>query len=79
MGILSDKSFAGLAPSVSDASLQGVADMGFTTMTEIQAATIPHLMEGSMTNPFVPVLVAMPCRCLLVAGRRQCGTPPVPR
>jgi len=46
MGILSDKSFAGLAPSVSEASLQGVADMGFTTMTEIQAATIPHLLEG---------------------------------
>ena len=46
MGILSDKSFSSLAPLVSEATLQGIADMGFTTMTEIQAQTIPHLLEG---------------------------------
>jgi len=46
MGILSDKSFAGLAPSVSEATLNGVSDMGFVNMTEIQAQTIPHLLEG---------------------------------
>lgn len=46
LGILSDKSFSSLAPLVSEATLQGVADMGFTTMTEIQSATIPHLLEG---------------------------------
>merc|ERR1712032_1073991 len=46
LGILSDKSFSSLAPLVSGATLQGVADMGFTTMTEIQSATIPHLLEG---------------------------------
>jgi ATP-dependent RNA helicase DDX18/HAS1 len=46
LGILSDKSFAGLAPLVSAVTLQGVADMGFTSMTEIQAQTVPHLLEG---------------------------------
>merc|ERR1712223_1465419 len=46
LGILSDKSFSSLAPLVCEATLQGIADMGFTTMTEIQSATIPHLLEG---------------------------------
>merc|ERR1719508_242358 len=46
VGILSDKSFSGLAPSVSEATLNGVRDMGFLNMTEIQAQTIPHLLEG---------------------------------
>ena len=46
LGILSDKSFSSLAPLVSEPSLQGVADMGFESMTEIQAQTIPHLLEG---------------------------------
>lgn len=46
VGILSDKSFSGLAPSVSEATLNGVSDMGFVNMTEIQAQTIPHLLEG---------------------------------
>lgn len=46
MGILSDKSFLSLAPLVSEATLNGVAEMGFEKMTEIQAQTIPHLLEG---------------------------------
>merc|ERR1719186_1879768 len=46
VGILSDKSFSSLAPSVSEATLNGVRDMGFVNMTEIQAQTIPHLLEG---------------------------------
>jgi len=46
VGILSDKSFSSLAPSVSEATLNGVSDMGFLNMTEIQAQTIPHLLEG---------------------------------
>merc|ERR1712013_815465 len=46
LGILSDKSFSSLAPLVCEATLQGIADMGFTTMTEIQKQTIPHLLEG---------------------------------
>lgn len=45
-GILSDKSFTSLAPLVGEPTLQGVEDMGFTTMTEIQSQTIPHLLEG---------------------------------
>lgn len=45
-GILSDKSFAALAPLVSEATLKGIEEMGFTKMTEIQAQTIPHLLEG---------------------------------
>jgi len=46
VGILSDKSFKSLSPLVSEATLQGCEDMGFTHMTEIQAQTIPHLLEG---------------------------------
>jgi len=46
VGILSDTSFKSLAPTVSEATLQGCEDMGFTNMTEIQAQTIPHLLEG---------------------------------
>merc|ERR1712106_158274 len=46
VGILSDSSFKSLAPSVSESTLQGCEDMGFTHMTEIQKQTIPHLLEG---------------------------------
>jgi len=46
VGILSDKSFTSLSSLVSQSTLQGIEDMGFTTMTEIQAQTIPHLLEG---------------------------------
>merc|ERR1719186_203759 len=46
VGILSDSSFKSLTPLVSEATLQGCEDMGFTNMTEIQAQTIPHLLEG---------------------------------
>jgi len=46
VGILSDKSFTSLAPLVGEPTLQGIEDMGFTTMTEIQSQTIPHLLEG---------------------------------
>jgi len=45
-GILSDKSFKSLAPLASEPTLQGIEDMGFTHMSEIQAQTIPHLLEG---------------------------------
>jgi len=46
LGILSDKSFQSLGQHVSEATLKGVEDMGFTHMSEIQAQTIPHLLEG---------------------------------
>ena len=46
LGILSDKSFQSLGSHVSEATLKGVEDMGFTQMSEIQAQTIPHLLEG---------------------------------
>ena len=46
LGILSDKSFQSLSSHVSEATLKGVEDMGFTHMSEIQAQTIPHLLEG---------------------------------
>jgi len=45
-GILSDKSFASLKGHVCDKTLNGVTDMGFTHMTDIQAQTIPTLLEG---------------------------------
>merc|ERR1712223_2269292 len=43
--------FSGLSEAlgnggISDATLKGIADMGFTHMTDIQAKTIPHLLEG---------------------------------
>lgn len=46
MGILTDTAFTSLESRVADDTLKGVADMGFTHMTEIQAKTIPHLLEG---------------------------------
>ncbi|XP_076357745.1 putative ATP-dependent RNA helicase pitchoune [Tachypleus tridentatus] len=46
MGILTDTSFASLENKVSELTLKGIADMGFTNMTEIQAKAIPHLLEG---------------------------------
>jgi len=45
-GILSESSFASLENLVCQATLKGISDMGFTHMTDIQAKTIPHLLEG---------------------------------
>jgi len=45
-GILSDTSFSSLDESVSDLTLKAVEEMGFKKMTEIQAKSIPHLLEG---------------------------------
>ena len=44
--ILTDTSFKSLEDKVSESSLKGIADMSFTHMTEIQAKSIPHLLEG---------------------------------
>lgn len=46
LGILSDQKFSCLEGKVCEATLMGVKDMGFTTMTEIQAKAIPPLLEG---------------------------------
>lgn len=46
MGILSDQSFASLKGDVSDPTLKGIEDMGFTHMTGIQAKALPPLLEG---------------------------------
>eukprot|EP00057_Strongylocentrotus_purpuratus_P011329 XP_011665803.1 PREDICTED: ATP-dependent RNA helicase DDX18 [Strongylocentrotus purpuratus] len=48
--ILSDSSFASLADRVSEQTLKGVADMGFTQMTEIQHKAIPHMLEVAVTE-----------------------------
>lgn len=45
-GILSDRSFASLKDKICEPTLKGIEDMGFKMMTEIQAQTIPHLLEG---------------------------------
>ena len=45
-GILSDKSFASLKDHVCDKTLEGIKEMGFTHMTDIQAKSIPPLLEG---------------------------------
>lgn len=44
--IMSDAAFATLQGSVCEQTLKGIADMGFTQMTEIQAKTIPPLLDG---------------------------------
>ncbi|XP_059142196.1 ATP-dependent RNA helicase DDX18-like [Physella acuta] len=41
-----DTSFESLADKVSEQTLKGVADMGFTHMTEIQHKSIPYLLDG---------------------------------
>lgn len=42
--ILTDSTFSSL--EISDLSQKGIVDMGFTVMTEIQANSIPHLLQG---------------------------------
>lgn len=44
--VLKDNQFSSLKKYVSSATLKGIADMGFTTMTDIQAKSIPPLLEG---------------------------------
>lgn len=44
---LSDTSFSTLQDKVSEPTMKGIVDMGFEKMTEIQARTIPHLLEGN--------------------------------
>ncbi|XP_035224237.1 ATP-dependent RNA helicase DDX18-like [Stegodyphus dumicola] len=46
MESLSDTSFSSLQEKVSEHTLKAVADMGFDKMTEIQARTIPQLLDG---------------------------------
>lgn len=46
LGILSEQKFTALEEKVCEATLMGVKEMGFTTMTEIQAKAIPPLLEG---------------------------------
>jgi len=46
LSILSSATFASLADRVCENTLKAVADMGFTTLTEIQARSIPPLLEG---------------------------------
>lgn len=41
-----DRKFSSLKDHVCENTLKGIADMGFTVMTEIQAKTIPPLLEG---------------------------------
>jgi len=44
--IVTDKSFKSLESKISSNSLEAILEMGFTHMTEIQAKSIPHLLEG---------------------------------
>lgn len=41
-----DRAFTSLEGHVCEQTLKGIADMGFTKMTEIQARSIPPLLEG---------------------------------
>lgn len=44
--ILSNSTFEALKDKVCENTLKAIEDMGFTTMTEIQYRSIPHLLEG---------------------------------
>lgn len=44
--IAKDTSFSILKDQVCDNTLKAIAEMGFTNMTEIQAKSIPPLLEG---------------------------------
>jgi len=46
LGILSDKSFDSIKDVLCKSTMQGIQDMGFTHMTDIQARSLPHLLEG---------------------------------
>ncbi|KOB73007.1 Pitchoune [Operophtera brumata] len=46
LGILSDQKFTALEGKVCEPTLMGIKEMGFKTMTEIQAKSIPPLLEG---------------------------------
>jgi len=52
MRALADTSFKSLEGAVCESTLNGVTDMGFTHMTEIQAKTIPPLLEGRSVSSF---------------------------
>ncbi|XP_013192385.1 probable ATP-dependent RNA helicase pitchoune isoform X1 [Amyelois transitella] len=46
LSILSEQKFSSLEGKVCEPTLMAIKDMGFTTMTEIQAKAIPPLLEG---------------------------------
>lgn len=41
-----DRSFDSLKEHICENTMKAIKDMGFTNMTEIQAKSIPHLLEG---------------------------------
>lgn len=43
---LNCKKFEELKDQISENTLKAITDMGFTTMTDIQAKSIPDLLEG---------------------------------
>ena len=44
--LVARKEFKSLSDKLSDGTMKAIEEMGFTTMTEIQAKTIEHLLEG---------------------------------
>ena len=52
--------FTTLQGSVCESTLKGITDMGFTQMTEIQARTIPPLLEGRSVNTSVILIGILP-------------------
>lgn len=44
--LLTDNKFESLRDTVSEKTLRAIADMTFSKMTEIQARSIPYLLEG---------------------------------
>lgn len=44
--ILSENTFAEMKDKISEATMKAVTEMGFNRMTEIQAKTIPYLLDG---------------------------------
>lgn len=60
LGIITDTSFSSLKESISEQTMKGIGEMGFTHMTEIQAKSIPHLLEGRFVASLSPSLTDFP-------------------
>lgn len=48
--LLSTSTFDQLGENVSEKTLKAIRDMNFAHMTEIQAKSIPHLLEGKYVD-----------------------------
>jgi ATP-dependent RNA helicase DDX18/HAS1 len=70
---MSDAKFESLRGGVADATLDALKAMGFTHMTEIQAKTIPALLQGRYVRGERASAIVRVCRDLMGAARTGSG------